>query len=109
MAIQTFQDALHNDNENFEISIKSEGKEYVGHFANVRVDRDTLPDGWYAYDLRHGDENDGEICEIKNGYINVNHFGTFYTTEKLPLNEGEALKVDGKNVEYTFSPDIYNH
>ena len=46
---------------------------YQGLFTNLRVDRNTLPEGLYAYDLR--DEFDGNINQLKDKVI-VNHWGT---------------------------------
>lgn len=33
-------------------------------FASIRIKRDTVPDGLYAYDVRHDDECRGIPCEI---------------------------------------------
>lgn len=77
MVSQSFNDAYKNDNQPFVIMIDS--KEYEGFITYVRVNKDILPDGWYAYDLR---EEDGEICELKDGYIWVAH---------LVLNAGKLI------------------
>ena len=71
-----------------------------GLFDNGRIDRDSLPDGWYAYDL--GENNEGEISELKNGIVTVNHYGTFLTQNKLPLAEGEVLFA-GNGFDYDFA------
>ena len=44
-------------------------------FTNMRVDRSTVPEGLYAYDVRHDDYCTGDICEIKPSVM-VNHWGT---------------------------------
>ena len=33
-------------------------------FTSIRIKRDTIPDGLYAYDVRHDDECRGIPCEI---------------------------------------------
>ena len=33
-------------------------------FTGIRIRRDTVPDGLYAYDVRHDDECRGIACEI---------------------------------------------
>ena len=33
-------------------------------FTSIRIRRDTVPDGLYAYDVRHDDECRGIPCEI---------------------------------------------
>lgn len=105
MAIQSFQQAMESDHMPFSIFI--DGHEYEGYYANVRIDRNTLPLDWYAYDIRDND-SDGNPCEIKNGYIIVNHLATFYTQDPLPLKEGESLYYEGEDdpnngFDYSFS------
>ena len=73
---------------------KTENK---GYFTNARVDRDTIPDGWYAYDIRHGDG--GGFVEIKE-WVEVNHAGTFLTQQKIDLGEKGYKTLNGG---YTFN------
>ena len=68
------------DNKRFEVTVGDHV--YEGLFADARIDRATLPEGWYAYDLRE-DVRMGEFIEIKNGDILVNHFGTFLTQTEI--------------------------
>ena len=99
MAVQSFDEVRKNDNQPFVISIKD--KEYNGFFTNLRVNRETLPEGWYAYDLREDD--DGDICELKCGDdVLVNFCGTFCTQNKLPLQFGESLYTYVKDFDYSF-------
>ena len=44
-------------------------------FTSIRIRRDTVPDGLYAYDVRHDDECRGIPCEIAP-FVMVNHWGT---------------------------------
>ena len=44
-------------------------------FTSIRIKRDTIPDGLYAYDVRHDDECRGIPCEIAP-FVMVNHWGT---------------------------------
>lgn len=44
-------------------------------FTSIRIRRDTIPDGLYAYDVRHDDECRGIPCEIAP-FVMVNHWGT---------------------------------
>lgn len=43
MALQSFAKAYKNDNQPFIVSI--DDKDYEGFFANIRVDKKTLPEG----------------------------------------------------------------
>lgn len=57
-----------------------------GFFANGRIDRETLPSGWYAYDLGEGET--GEICKIANsGEMDLDHYDTFCCKENLWLGK----------------------
>lgn len=103
MAIQSFDEARKYDFQNFNIYIGD--RTYEGYFSNIRINSKSVPDGWYVYDIRDCDSN-GEACEIKNGYIIVNHFGTFSIQESLPLDEGESLYTydDGSSgFDYSFA------
>ena len=73
---------------------KTENK---GYFTNARVDRKTLPNGWYAYDIRHGDA--GGFVEIKE-WIEANHAGTFLTQKKIDFGPKGYKTLNGG---YTFN------
>ena len=57
------------------------GKIHPGYFSNMRVNKDTLPKGYYFYELRDEDSN-GEVCEVAKGIL-VNFLGTLLTTEPI--------------------------
>ena len=42
-------------------------------FTSIRIKRDTVPDGLYAYDVRHDNECRGIPCEIAP-FVMVNHW-----------------------------------
>lgn len=68
--------------------------EILGHdalFTNLRIDRKTLPEGLYAYDIRDSDYCDGTPSELCN-FVLVNHWGTVIVKEKIEgANEGVIL------------------
>lgn len=51
-------------------------------FTNARIDRSTVPDGWYCYDFRGSDDDPGELCYIERSVV-VNHAGSVLMPEKL--------------------------
>ena len=53
-------------------------------FTNMRVDRSTVPENLYVYELRDEDCT-GDICEIKP-FIMVNHWGTIICKEPIELD-----------------------
>lgn len=50
-------------------------------FTSLRVDRKTLPDGVYRYEIR---EESGVPCQLAKG-IMVDHYGTLITTDPIQL------------------------
>lgn len=55
-------------------------------FSDCRVDKATVPDNLYMYEVRHADDDWGDPCEIAEGVL-VNFFGTLLSEEKIPLKE----------------------
>lgn len=68
-------------------------------FTQTRVDRDTLPKGIYAYDLRH-DDDDGIPCTLEK-HVVVNHFGTVLSNRPFSLPK-EGYRLIGED-DYSFS------
>lgn len=60
----------------------NEGNEYEGLFSDLRIDRSSVPEGWYCYEIRHDDEDQGYWAEIGTSVM-VNFWGTLLTTEQL--------------------------
>lgn len=65
-----------------------------GLFTDSRVDKGTIPDGWYFYEVRHDDNDWCEPIEIALGVL-VNYFGTLITNEPLSLIDG-YLYIDAE-------------
>lgn len=53
-------------------------------FTSLRIDRSTVPEGLYLYELRHADEDWGDPCQLARGIL-VNHYGTILTREPIQL------------------------
>lgn len=64
-------------------------------FTECRLDRPTVPDGVYRYELRHGDEDWGEPVELSRNIL-VNYYGTVLTREpfQLPIEGWIPLEND---------------
>lgn len=92
----SFEVAMH-DADVFVVSpgCKTENR---GYFTNYRVDRATLPSGWYAYDIRHGDS--GNFCALEP-FVRVNHGGTFLTQKPIKMNSRGYHSLC-KGAGYTF-------
>lgn len=71
-------------------------------FTSLRIDRDTLPEGIFLYELRYGDEDWSDPCQLARSIL-VNHYGTILTREPiqrpvegwLPINQGDFKFSDG--------------
>lgn len=61
-------------------------KENRGYFTNFRVDRNTVPKDWYAYDIRTDDNGGGTFCTLES-HVLVNHGGTFLTQKEIKFNK----------------------
>ena len=53
-------------------------------FTNARIDRTTVPKGWYCYDFRGTGDAPGELRFIEESVV-VNHSGSILMPEKLEL------------------------
>lgn len=71
-------------------------------FTDFRIDRATVPEGVYRYELRHGDADWGEPIELSRSLM-VNFYGTVLTREPfqlpidgwIPLESGSLSFQDG--------------
>ena len=63
---------------------------YKALFTNERIKRDTVPKGWYLYEVRHDDECQGIPCEIAKGIL-VNFWGSLLMHDQLPEVEKEGF------------------
>jgi hypothetical protein len=83
------------------VNAREEEYEYVelfgkpGLFTNARIDRDTVPEGWYAYDLRGSDYDPGEPVTVEPSVV-VNHAGTILTHELISFPKEGFRRLKGK-------------
>lgn len=92
----TFEEAI-AENQKFVIAPNCKTVVH-GYFTNCRVNRDTVPDGWNVYDIRHGDT--GRLCTIEPRVV-VNHGGTFLTQGVVRMNKDGYYNLCGRG-GYTF-------
>lgn len=64
-------------------------------FTELRIDRSSVPEGVYRYELRHSDEDWGEPIELSRS-IAVNFYGTVLTREpfQLPIEGWLPMEPD---------------
>ncbi|MFR9546476.1 MAG: LPD28 domain-containing protein [Rikenellaceae bacterium] len=59
-------------------------------FTNDRINRSQLPQGYYAYDIRHDDE--GEPSTIEQNVV-CNNYGTILTKVQIEMTEGDYTPI----------------
>ena len=67
-------------------------------FTSARIQTDSVPDGWYCYDLRGSDDDPGEPVTIEP-YVVINHAGTVLTHEKINI-PGEGFLRLGNSLGF---------
>ena len=64
-------------------------------FSDMRIDRSTVPDGKYQYEVAGDDDSGGDPARVRVGIL-VNFFGTLISDQPLPVeNDGVLWLGDG--------------
>lgn len=71
----------------------------TGYFTELRVDKETVPEGMHCYELRHGDDDGFPVSVEEN--VRVNYFGAVLFAEALELGEDKALQFGYEDFWYT--------
>jgi len=64
-------------------------------YTSSRVDRSTVPKGFYCYDLRGSDYDPGKPVTVEN-QVAVNHAGTVVTTTPVTIPKSGDRRLSGK-------------
>lgn len=72
----------------------------TGLFTNMRIERESLPEGFFKYSLREGDE---EFFSTDESAVLVNHAGDFICKEQIDFG-GADYKDLGENYTFTDNP-----
>lgn len=59
-------------------------------FTCLRCNKDSVPEGYFLYEVRHTDEDWGLPCEVAKGIL-VNFFGTIISKKEIEMPEGFLL------------------
>lgn len=68
-------------------------------FSDMRIDRSTVPEGRYQYEVADDDESQGEPSRVKRG-IMVNFFGTLICEIPLPFGNDGVLWLQERDFEW---------
>ena len=85
------EDAYKEDYEHIELF------DVPGLFTNSRIDRETVPAGWYCYDLRGSDDDPGDPTTAEE-QVTVNHAGTVLLPKALKLNRTDINGTHYRNI-----------
>ena len=68
-------------------------------FTPVRIDRSTVPDGYWLYEMRHDDDCQGDVVHIAIDIV-VNHWGSIILLDEIELPPDGYLGIDPMDVNY---------
>ena len=68
-------------------------------FTSIRIDRNTVPEGYHLYEIRHDDEGRGDAVQIAKGIL-VNHWGSVITQEEIKLPPDGYLDIEPEDLNY---------
>lgn len=66
-------------------------------FTNIRIDRDAVPDGVFAYDIRESD--DGDRLATVEPVVWVNHAATILSREEFRMEDWGGVEINDYNFE----------
>lgn len=71
-------------------------------FTDDRIDRDAVPDGLFAYDIRESD--DGDRLATVEPVVVVNHGGTILSREEFRMEDWGGMEIEDYNFEGNSMP-----
>lgn len=98
---------LHNKEEMGEKYQQIELFEKPALFSDGRIDRDKLPEGLYAYDLRGSDDDPGMPVTIQE-HVVVNHAATVITAEVIDLTDVGFCYLGEEGLNFTGGEQTVN-
>lgn len=68
-------------------------------FTPIRIDRSTVPSGYYLYEVRHDDDGLGDAVQIARNIL-VNHWGSIITHDEILLPVDGYLDIAPDDLNY---------
>lgn len=68
-------------------------------FSDMRIDRNTVPEGRYQYEVAGDDDSGGDPARVQRGVL-VNFFGTLLSDVLLPLGCDGVLRLHDRDYVY---------
>lgn len=68
-------------------------------FTPLRIDRNTVPNGYYLYEVQHDDDCQGDAVQIAKSVV-VNHWGSLITRDEIMLPSDGYLDIEPDDLNY---------
>jgi hypothetical protein len=68
-------------------------------FTPIRINRNTIPQGYHLYEVRHDDDCRGDEVEIAHN-IFANHWGSIIMRDEIKLLPEGYLPIEPMDVKY---------
>ena len=68
-------------------------------FTDMRIDKSTVPEGRYQYEVAGDDDSGGDPVRVQRGVL-VNFFGTLISDMPLPVGEDGVLWLQKGDFEW---------
>jgi hypothetical protein len=69
-------------------------------FTPLRIDRCSIPNGFFLYEIRHDDDCQGDVVQIGRSII-VNHWGSLVTRDEITLPSDGFLDIEPEDINYS--------
>ncbi len=77
-------------------------------FTCARIKNEDVPKGFYKYDIRHDDDCQGDMVELKN-HVMVNHWGTVICKEPFEITQEHDGIICTTQEGLSMTTDDYNY
>ena len=68
-------------------------------FTPGRINRNTIPNGYHLYEIRHDDDCQGDAVQIARNIL-VNHWGSIITRDEIELCTDGYLNIEPTAMNY---------
>lgn len=71
-------------------------------YSSRHIDRQTIPTGYYIYDIRHDDNYSAYFGQLKR-FVVANYLGSIITNSEIALTEDDYLDLKNSDIFCTTS------
>lgn len=98
----TFQELMEEckNKENFVLDPRGKNRN-EGFFTDLRIDRDTVPEGYYIYEFR---SRNGDLSTLENRVL-IDHAGTLITKTPVKMNSYNFYSLKRHGYEFIYNKE----